>query len=202
MGLGSQLQKIKKDGLTVSQHLAQIKDASDKFSAIGEPLSYRDHLGYILDGLENEYNLFVTSIQNHTDWPLLADVCSLLLAYEARLEKQIAVDKLNLVQVNVAQMTLNQNPKRLNWHSNGKSSSSKFSMLPNSNPRIFNPPNSSPPFNQPRPNFRPNSRPDRPQYQICTKFGHIALVCHNRHNPFYQVAPQSSSVVRPQAHLN
>lgn len=67
MGLGSQLQKIKKDGLTVSQHLAQIKDASDKFSAIGEPLSYRDHLGYILDGLENEYNLFVTSIQNHTD---------------------------------------------------------------------------------------------------------------------------------------
>ncbi|MDV3143411.1 MAG: hypothetical protein Q8761_03240 [Sweet potato little leaf phytoplasma] len=62
MGLRSQLQKIRKDGLTVSQYLAQIKDIADKFSAIGEPLSYRDHLGYILEGLGTEYDQFVTSI--------------------------------------------------------------------------------------------------------------------------------------------
>lgn len=51
MGLRSQLQKIRKDGLTVLQYLAQIKDIANKFSAIDEPLFYRDHCGYILEDL-------------------------------------------------------------------------------------------------------------------------------------------------------
>lgn len=104
MGLRSQLQKIRKDGLSVTQYLAQIKDIADKFSAISEP-SYRDHLGYILEGLGSEYNPFVTSIQNRNDRPSLADVRSLLLAYEARLEKQSSVDSLNLVQANLANLS-------------------------------------------------------------------------------------------------
>lgn len=87
MGLRSQLQQIKKDGLTISYYFAQIKDVAYQFSAIGEPLSYRDHLGYILEGLGTEYNAFVTSIHNQMDRPSLADVWSLLLAYEAKLEK-------------------------------------------------------------------------------------------------------------------
>lgn len=83
MGLRSQLQKIKKDGLSVSQYLAQIEDISDKFATIGEPLSYRDHLRYILKGLGTEYNPFVKSIQNRTDRPSIVDVRSLLLAYDS-----------------------------------------------------------------------------------------------------------------------
>lgn len=47
MGLKTQLQKIRKDGLSVTQYLAQIKDITDKFAAIGEPISYRDHLAHI-----------------------------------------------------------------------------------------------------------------------------------------------------------
>lgn len=111
MGLRSQLQKIRKDGLSVSQYLAQIKDIADKFSAIGEPLSYRDHLGYILEGLD-KYNPFVTSIQNRTDCPSLANVRSLLIAYEVRLEKQTSVDSLNLVQANFANLSMGNNAKR------------------------------------------------------------------------------------------
>lgn len=88
MGLRSQLQKIRKDGLLVSQYHAQIKNVADKFSAIGEPLSNRDHLGYILKGFGIEHNPFVTSIHNRTDRPSLADVRSFLLVYETRLEKQ------------------------------------------------------------------------------------------------------------------
>lgn len=62
MGHQTQLQCKKKDGLTISQYLSQIKDITDKFFAIGEPISYRDHLAHILDGLGSEYNAFVTSI--------------------------------------------------------------------------------------------------------------------------------------------
>lgn len=69
----------------MQQYLANIKDIADKLSAIGEPLSYNDHLGYILEGLGIESNAFVTSIQNRTNHPSLEDVRSLMLAYEARL---------------------------------------------------------------------------------------------------------------------
>lgn len=81
----------------MAQYLAQIKDVVDKFNAIGEPLSYRDHLGYILKGLGNEYNPFVTTIQNRIDHPSIADVRNLLIIYEVCLEKQIATDLLNLI---------------------------------------------------------------------------------------------------------
>lgn len=64
MGLKTQVQKIKKDELSVSQYLAQIKDVYDNFFAIGEPISYRDHFFHILDGFGSEYNAFITTIQN------------------------------------------------------------------------------------------------------------------------------------------
>lgn len=47
MALKAQLQKIRKDGLSVSQYVAKIKEIVDKFVAIGEPISYRDHLARI-----------------------------------------------------------------------------------------------------------------------------------------------------------
>lgn len=101
------MQKIRKDGLNVSQYIAQIKDIDGKFSAIGKPLSYRDNPGYVLKGLGIEYNAFVTSIQNQTNRPSIADVWNILIAYDARLEKQNSMDQLNLVQVNFANLSTN-----------------------------------------------------------------------------------------------
>lgn len=112
MTLCSQLQKVRKDGLSGTPYLAQIKDIVDKFSTIDEPLSYCDHLAYNLEGLGTKYNSFVTSIQNGTDRLSLVDVWSLLLAYDARLEKQSSVDQLNLIQANIANLSVNSNNKR------------------------------------------------------------------------------------------
>lgn len=64
MDLKAKLHKIRKDSQSVNQYLSQIKEITYQFAAIGEPISYRDHLGHILDGLRVEYNAFVTSIQN------------------------------------------------------------------------------------------------------------------------------------------
>lgn len=112
MDLKTQLQRIKKDGFSVSQYLSQIKDITDKFSVIGEPISYRDHLAHILNDLGSEYNAFVTSIQNCSDSPALEDVRSLLLAYEAKLEKQNSVDQLTLAQANFASLNIHNNSRR------------------------------------------------------------------------------------------
>lgn len=86
LSLKAQIQKIQKDGLTVTQYLAKFKDISDKLSAISEPISHKDHISYILEGLGVEYNAFVTSIQNKGDIPMLEDVITLLLSYDYRLE--------------------------------------------------------------------------------------------------------------------
>lgn len=115
----------------MAQYLAQIKDIVDKFNAIGEPLSYRDHLGYILKGLGNEYYPFVTTIQNRTDRPSIADVCNLLIIYEVCLEKQIATNLLNLIQANLANVLFGQ--------TSCKNSYRKTSLYFNSPPNFQNP---------------------------------------------------------------
>ena len=69
LGLNSQLQRIKKEGITISEYLARIKEVFDKYSAMGEPLSYRDKLMYTLNGLTEEYDGFVTSIYNRSNKP-------------------------------------------------------------------------------------------------------------------------------------
>lgn len=64
LGLNSQFQRIKKEGITISKYITHIKEAFDKYSAIGESLSYRDKLIYTLNGLTEEYDGFVTSVYN------------------------------------------------------------------------------------------------------------------------------------------
>ena len=86
LGLKSQLQRITKEGISISEYIARIKDVFDKYSAMGEPLSYRDKLMYSLNGLTEEYDGSVTSIYNRSDKPSLEEVHSLLYTYEYRLE--------------------------------------------------------------------------------------------------------------------
>lgn len=114
LSLKSQLQKTRKEGILVTQYLAKFKEIADKLSAIGEPISHKDHISYILEGLGAKYNPFVTSIQNRVDIPTLEDVRTLLLSYDYRLEKQNFVDQLNNIQANLTRLHFNQNfnPRR------------------------------------------------------------------------------------------
>lgn len=99
---------MKKSWFSVSQYLAQIKDVVDRLSSIGEQVSLKDHICYILAGLGLEYNSFVTSIQHRVELPFFDDVRALLLAYEYRLDSQNSVDTLNTVQANFAGLHMQQ----------------------------------------------------------------------------------------------
>ena len=90
LGLNSQLQKIKNEGITISKYLAHIKKVFDKYFSMGEPLSYRNKLMYTLNGLTEEYDGFVTSIYNRSDKPSIEEVHSLFYTYEYWLEQRIA----------------------------------------------------------------------------------------------------------------
>ena len=88
LGLNSQLQKINNEGITLSKYLARIKEVFDKYSFMGEPLSYRNKLMYTLNGLTEEYDGFVTSIYNRSNKPSIEEVHSLLYTYGYRLEQR------------------------------------------------------------------------------------------------------------------
>ena len=101
MSLNSQLQRIKKLDIPLSEYLSRLKFVFDKFATIGEPLSYRDKLTRILEGLPEEYDNFVTSIHNRSDRPSLQEVHSLLHTYEYRLSQRSVDQNLNFPQANV-----------------------------------------------------------------------------------------------------
>ena len=45
------VQNIKKKGMNANEYIMKIRSLSDKLAAIGEPLSFKDQLVYILNGL-------------------------------------------------------------------------------------------------------------------------------------------------------
>ena len=88
MGLNSQLQHIRKEGLSMNDYLAKIKDIFDKHVAIGEPLNYRDKLMFIFNGIGEEYDSFVTSTLNRADKPSLDEIYSMLFTFEYKMEQR------------------------------------------------------------------------------------------------------------------
>ncbi|GMN68299.1 hypothetical protein TIFTF001_037354 [Ficus carica] len=104
----------KKDGLTITEYLDHLKIIFDKFVAIGEPLSYRDKLIHTLRGLGPDYNAIVSSLSARPDRPSIDEIHNLLINHEYRLVEQQAVDHLNLVQAQFAQMNLTQFSKNNN----------------------------------------------------------------------------------------
>ena len=60
--LRTELQMLKKDGLTTDEYVSKKQSLVDRLVSIGEPVSHDDHLIYLLQGLGPEYNSLVDSI--------------------------------------------------------------------------------------------------------------------------------------------
>ena len=89
--LHTKLQTLKKDGLSASEYIQRLKSICNSLTAIGEPVFEKSHLIYLFNGLDREYNSFVTSIQNRSNQPTIEQIHSLLLSYDFRLEQQNSV---------------------------------------------------------------------------------------------------------------
>lgn len=88
MSLRAQLQQLQKWGNTIQQYIAQLKVLTDSLAAVGEPITYKDHLGYLLEGLLAEYDAFITVVYNRSDEPSIKDIQSLIINFDLRLEKR------------------------------------------------------------------------------------------------------------------
>ena len=85
--LRSQLSRMKKGDLSASSYYTKMKGLADEMAAAGKKLDDDDIIEYILNGLDAEYNPFVSSM-TIKDNVSLSDLYAQLLSYEARLLQQ------------------------------------------------------------------------------------------------------------------
>jgi histone deacetylase 1/2 len=106
--LRSELKSLVKGSLTTSEYLRKIKSIVNTLISIGDPVSFRDHLDLIFDGLPEEFSPLMALVFNRGIPCSINDVESMIVSHEARLDrvkKKQSGD--SLISVNVAQATVN-----------------------------------------------------------------------------------------------
>ena len=81
-----QLANLKKGSMTSTAYFSKMTTIKDELAAIGKPVDDEEVVTQILNGLDYDYNPFVSSVLGRTDQISLDDLYSDLLAYDARLE--------------------------------------------------------------------------------------------------------------------
>ncbi|KAL5742268.1 hypothetical protein ACOSP7_029000 [Xanthoceras sorbifolium] len=87
MQLKLQLQTLRKDGSTMSEYLIKNKSLIDSLAFAGYTMSNDDKLMSILSGLGSYYNPFIISITSVPHSYSIAEITSLLLTHEARMDQ-------------------------------------------------------------------------------------------------------------------
>ena len=196
--LRTELQSLKKEGMSDAAYINKLKSLWNSLAAIGEPVSIYDHLICMFNGLDQEYNAFVTSINNRPDRPSVEEVHSLFLVYESRLKRQHTPTPFFATnfQANLAHAYSSQSKPqyRLNTQQNHFQRPSVPSYANNSQFRPQGPSSilgrlmGQPIGNQWRPRGPPpgTGNSNRPACQICGLKNHVASDCYHRMNLSYR----------------
>lgn len=192
---------MEKGDRTIAQYLGRVQQIVDILESIGDPVSHRDQLEAIVDGLPPEYHALASIIQ-YCDQPCEPVAETMLLSREARVDRAPRSSSLESLTVNLTQGNLTQSsqPTIANSPDSASSLSSHESQPQfdasrnNHGCRSFNT----------RGGGRNGGR-SRVQCQICSKTGHDAKVCYYRlsvqqpspnewHNPVIAQQPPSNFV--------
>ena len=73
--------------MNVVEYLSKIKSCVDSLASVGQILTDKDHIDAILVNLTDEYDAFITSILTRSESYTVEEVESLIMAQEARIEK-------------------------------------------------------------------------------------------------------------------
>ncbi|XP_019434251.1 PREDICTED: uncharacterized protein LOC109340935 [Lupinus angustifolius] len=85
--LRSRLRSISQSSSSISEYFTTINGLVDALIYIGTPISSAEHIDYILDGLNEEYQPVITFVESQLDLPTVHNLESFLLTFESRLEK-------------------------------------------------------------------------------------------------------------------
>ncbi|KAL5699282.1 hypothetical protein ACHQM5_030210 [Ranunculus cassubicifolius] len=82
----SELATIRKGSSSISEYIDRIRQLTDELSLIQEPMTDRDVIGTVLQGLDLDYDVVVNQVQTMTTVPSIEELYSMLLNREKRLE--------------------------------------------------------------------------------------------------------------------
>jgi hypothetical protein len=85
--LRMQLASCKKGGMTVSAYFAKMKSIGDELASIGKQVDDDEMILFILNGLDYDYNLLVSSVMGRADMKL-SDLYAQVIAFDMRLQMQ------------------------------------------------------------------------------------------------------------------
>lgn len=97
----TELCNTRKGDRSMNEYLQRIKAIVDSLILIGNEVTQAEHIEAIFDGLSEDYDPFVTSINTGLDPYTVFDFESLLLAHEVRMEKN------NKVKISAEKLTIN-----------------------------------------------------------------------------------------------
>uniref|UniRef100_A0A803NGJ8 Integrase catalytic domain-containing protein n=1 Tax=Cannabis sativa TaxID=3483 RepID=A0A803NGJ8_CANSA len=131
----TKLQNLKKGHLSLNEYLLRVKQTVDLLASVGEVLTDRDHIAAIFKGLPSEYDTFVISTNTHLEGYSVAEIESLFLASESRIEKS----DLDLS----AYVSMNESDPVLEAHYANNNRNFRQPMQGNSNQNYYNNPGNS-----------------------------------------------------------
>lgn len=180
---------------TISEFLLQIKSIIDSLFAIGDPISPREHLDVILQGLPSDYEDLITLISTRFEEHSIDELEALLLAKEARLGKYRTPSATGEISVNVALSNPQPSPS-----SSAVSTQSASHTTSQGESQDSDPMDSYDSSGHGRGSSRGRGARGRGrgrssiQCQLCYKFGHDVWQCYHRFNPNFvpQKPPQNS----------
>ena len=84
--LRMQLANLKKGGMTTAAYFNKMRSIKDELAAAGKPVNDDEVVSHILNGLDYDYNPFVSSMLSRVEPISLSDLLSQLLSYDLRLD--------------------------------------------------------------------------------------------------------------------
>src|ERR1044072_6448588 len=72
---------------TMTEYLRRIKEVVNHLASIGEPVSFRDHVEVIFDGLPEEFSALSTLVTTRAAKYTVAEVEAMVTTHETRLER-------------------------------------------------------------------------------------------------------------------
>ncbi|RVX15771.1 Retrovirus-related Pol polyprotein from transposon RE1 [Vitis vinifera] len=185
MQLRLELQSTKKGSLSMIDYITKVKRATDSLAAIGEPVSEQDQVMNLLGGLGSDYNAVVTAINIRDDKISIEAVHSMLLAFEHRLEQQSSIEQFSPISANYASSSNSRGGGRR--YNGGRGQNHTL----NTSNYTYRGRGRGGRYGQ---NGRHNSNSsEKPQCQLCGKFGHTVQICYHRFDISYQSAQSSNT---------
>lgn len=171
--LRAKLDMMKKGNLGLQDYFTKIKNLIDSLEAAGDKITHDNHVMYIMAGLGPEYDPTVSVITGSLEMPSLQRVYALLLSHDNRLQRRSVLSSDGtLPSINYAAHGQSRNTNQYQVNNDvsrrGRGYTSRFQ----------------------RRNWNSNQKPN---CQLCGRFGHTVVKCYYRFDKSYQGSNSSVS---------